>query len=92
MGHEIAGCLLVKLFALHTACFRIIFKVGAIQSTKGKKKKKEPVVVPKKRKKELVVELDCNSSDKEPPELPTLNSDKHVGGWILVVSSLFQWH
>ncbi len=38
------------------------------------------------------MELDCNSSDKKPKELPTLNSDKHVGGWILVASSLFQWH
>jgi hypothetical protein len=76
MGNEIAGCLLVKLFALHTTCFRIIYKkVGAIQPTKQKKKKKEPVVVPKKRKKELVVELDSNSSTKEPPELPKLSSE-----------------
>ena len=50
-------------------------------------------MVPKKRKKELVVELDCNSSDEdEPPELPKLSSDKHVADWILVVSSLLQWH
>jgi hypothetical protein len=28
MGHEIAGCLLVKLFALHTTSFRVIFMVG----------------------------------------------------------------
>ncbi|KAI2512006.1 hypothetical protein MHU86_2294 [Fragilaria crotonensis] len=28
MGHEMAGCLLVKLFALHTTCFRAIFDVG----------------------------------------------------------------
>ncbi|KAI2502311.1 hypothetical protein MHU86_12115 [Fragilaria crotonensis] len=28
MGHEMAGCLLVKLFALHTTCFRTIFDVG----------------------------------------------------------------
>ena len=28
MGHEMAGCLLVKLFALHTTCFRSIFNVG----------------------------------------------------------------
>jgi hypothetical protein len=51
-------------------------------------------VVPKKRKKEhLVVEMDCNSSDEdEPPELPKLSSDKHVANWILVVSSLLQWH
>jgi hypothetical protein len=26
MGHEIAGCLLVKLFALHTTSFCVIFK------------------------------------------------------------------
>ena len=59
---------------------------------KRKKKKKEPIVVPKKRKKELVVELDCNSSDKEPPELPKLCSDKHVADLILVVLSFLQWH
>ena len=59
---------------------------------KRKKKKKEPIVVPKKRKKELVVELDCNSSDKEPPDLPKLSSDKHVADLILVVLSLLQWH
>jgi hypothetical protein len=41
MGHEIARCLLVKLFALHTTCFRIIFKVGAIQPTEQKRKKRE---------------------------------------------------
>jgi hypothetical protein len=28
MGHEMAGCLFVKLFALHTTCFRSIFNVG----------------------------------------------------------------
>ncbi len=30
-GHKIAGCLVVKLFALHTASFRVIFKVGKKQ-------------------------------------------------------------
>jgi hypothetical protein len=28
MGHKIAGRLLVKLFALHTTSFCVIFKVG----------------------------------------------------------------
>jgi hypothetical protein len=28
MGHEMAGCLLVKSFALHTMCFCFIFNVG----------------------------------------------------------------
>jgi hypothetical protein len=32
MGHEVAGCLLVKLFALHTTYFRIIFSVGSKQN------------------------------------------------------------
>ncbi len=81
MGHEMAGCLLVKLFALHTTYFRLIFKVGTIPAKKRKKKLTEPVV-----------EVDCNTSDEEPPELPRLCSDKHVADWILVVSSLLQWH
>ncbi|KAI2511533.1 hypothetical protein MHU86_2787 [Fragilaria crotonensis] len=29
MGHEMAGCLLVKLFALHTTCYCSIFNVGS---------------------------------------------------------------
>jgi hypothetical protein len=28
MGHEMAGCLLVKLFAMHTTYFRGIFAIG----------------------------------------------------------------
>ena len=35
MGHEMAGCLLVKLFALHTTCFRSIFNVGKKDPKKG---------------------------------------------------------
>jgi hypothetical protein len=35
MGHEMVGCLLVKLFALHTACFRAIFDVGKKEPTGG---------------------------------------------------------
>jgi hypothetical protein len=32
MRHEVAGCLLVKLFALHTTYFRISFSVGSEQN------------------------------------------------------------
>jgi len=35
MGHEMTGCLLVKLFALHTTCFRSIFNVGKKVPRKG---------------------------------------------------------
>ena len=35
MGHEMAGCLLVKLFAMHTTCFRAIFSVGKKEPTRG---------------------------------------------------------
>jgi hypothetical protein len=35
MGHEMAGCLLVKLFALHTTCFRTIFGVGKKEPRRG---------------------------------------------------------
>jgi hypothetical protein len=61
MGHEIAGCLLVKLFALHTTSFRNIFKVD--------KKRKDAT-----------------------PEEQRLSNDAHIQDWILVVSSLLQWH
>ncbi len=67
MGHEITGCLLVKLFALQTSRFRQIFA-----SPRPKKKEK-------------------NRKDKN-PELRKLNSEAHVADWILIVSSLLQWH
>jgi hypothetical protein len=51
---------------------------GSDPTNRTEYEKKKPIVVPKKRKKELLVELDCNSSDEEPPELPKLSSDKHV--------------
>jgi hypothetical protein len=35
MGHEMTGCLLVKLFALHTSYFRSIFDVGKKVATPG---------------------------------------------------------
>jgi hypothetical protein len=35
MGHEMAGCLLVKLFALHTSCFVSIFNVGNKKPRRG---------------------------------------------------------
>ena len=41
MGHEMAGCLLVKLFAMHTSYFREIFGIG---------KKKSKAVAPKEQK------------------------------------------
>jgi len=75
MGHEMAGCLLVKLFALHTTCFRLIFKVG------------------KKEKKQKNCDGTAGShKDGKLQVLPKLSSDKHVADWILVVSSLLQWH
>jgi hypothetical protein len=78
VGHEIAGCLLVKLFALHTTCFGLIFQMG--KKEKKRKKRKQPV-------------LECSSSDDEDlPEVPPLSSDKHVADWRLLVSSLLQWH
>jgi hypothetical protein len=35
MGYEMAGCLLVKLFALHSTCFRTIFNDGKKEPTRG---------------------------------------------------------
>jgi hypothetical protein len=59
MGHEFTGCLLVKLFALHTTRFRRIF--------------------PERK-------------EAENPRLKVLRNSNHVSDWILVVSSLLQWH
>lgn len=58
MGHEFTGCLLVKLFALHTTSFTHIF--------------------PKRK--------------GDDPNLKQLRNPNHVTDWILVVSSLLQWH
>ncbi|KAI2513242.1 hypothetical protein MHU86_1280 [Fragilaria crotonensis] len=59
MGLEFSGCLLVKLFALHTTQFSRIFL---------------------KRK------------EVEDPQLKVLRNPNHIADWILVVSSLLQWH
>ena len=59
MGHEFTGCLLVKLFALHT--------------THG-----VPDDIPKEKE---------NS-----PKEQTLHNPEHIKDWVLVVSSLLQWH
>ena len=61
MGHKIAWCLLVKLFALQTTSFHVIFKV--------RKKRKGAT-----------------------PEEQRLSNELHIQDWILVVSSLLQWH
>jgi hypothetical protein len=60
MGHEMAGCLLVKLFAMHTTYFRGIFAVGKKQ--------------------------------KQAKDEQRLRNEKHIGDWILVVSSLLTWY
>ena len=65
MGHEMAGCLLVKLFALHTTRFRQIFSAPKKKSRKSK---------------------------DNYPELQRLHNEAHIADWILVVSSLLQWH
>ena len=59
MGHEFTGCLLVKLFALHTNQFSRIFPTRKVA---------------------------------EHPRLKVLRNPNHVSDWILVVSSLLQWH
>jgi hypothetical protein len=70
MGHEIAGCLLMKLFALHTTAFQDIFPA----------------------RKKAARKKDDDDSSSSNDELPPHSDDKHVSDWILVVSSLLQWH
>jgi hypothetical protein len=69
MGHKIAGCLLVKLFALHIPAFQDIFPA---------------------RKKAQQKKDDDDSINKE--EMPPLSNHEHVSDWILIVSSLLEWH
>ena len=85
MGHEITGCLMVKLFALHTTRFRQIFPPKKLpkyakleKSTKSKSKDKKgnkKIIAPMKRNRER-----------------NLCFETHVTDWILAVSSLLQWH
>ncbi|KAI2496210.1 hypothetical protein MHU86_18305 [Fragilaria crotonensis] len=99
MGHEITGCLLVKLFALHTTSFKNIFptkkkppkKVMAkhtkVNHMKPKAKKAGPEGKAKKKK----------AKSKATKSIPThpdhnLRFECHVSDWILAVSSLLQWH
>jgi hypothetical protein len=80
MGHEITGCLLVKLFAMHTTRFRQIFTPPPPPKNGAKKSKnKSKVKDPKKLK-------------VKDPELQRLSNEAHLADWILVVSSLLQWH
>jgi hypothetical protein len=79
MGHEIPGCLLVKLFALHTSRFRLIFPPP-----------KEPKKVQKGKEGKKVVELEGGTYVARP--LPKLGCPKHIADWILIVSCLLQWH
>ena len=98
MGHEITGCLLVKLFALHTTAFKNIFPTKKkppegmathtmVNNIKPKAKKGEPEGKAKKKK----------AKSKATKSIPThpdhnLRFECHVSDWILAVSSLLQWH
>ena len=107
MGHKISGYyLLVKLFALHTTAFKDIFPTKELpkrmakhmemnnmklkaSNMKPKAKKEEPVGKAKKKK--------AKTKLKKRKSIPThpdhnLRFAGHVRDWILVVSSLLQWH
>ena len=83
MGHEITGCLLVKLFALHTTEFKRIFTSPSLK----KKPKKKPNKKPKKKSKQTSVDTDMITVDER-----KFCYEDHISDWILVVSSLLQWH
>jgi hypothetical protein len=98
MGHEVTGCLLVKLFALHTTANKNIFPTKKkppkgmathtkMNNIKPKVKKGEPEGKAKKKK----------AKTKAKKSIPThpdhnLRFECHVSDWILAVLSLLQWH
>jgi hypothetical protein len=82
MGHEVPGCLLVKLFALHTTKFQDIFMKQRIR----KVKKPKEVAANK-----VVVADDVDPPAPPEPVVNYLCQDKHVVDWKLMVSSLLQW-
>ena len=79
MGHEITGCLLVKLFALHTTKFRQIFPPK-------KKPAKKPAKKPTKKKKKPEYTVMITGDERK------FNYEEHISDWILVVSSLLHLH
>jgi hypothetical protein len=83
MGHEITGCLLVKLFALHTTKFRQIFPP---KKKPKKKPEKEPAKKPTKKKKKPEYTVMITGDERK------FNYEEHISDWILVVSSLLHWH
>jgi hypothetical protein len=81
MGHKVPGCLLVKLFALHTIKFQDIFMNQWIRKVKKPKMKKHKEVAADE------VVLADNADPPAPPE-PVVNhlcQDKHVVDWNLMV-------
>ena len=106
MGHEIPGCLLVKLFALHTSCYRQIFlppKEPKNKAAKGKQLKKNEE---EGKRAEVGRKLPATGAENDaampdaqqetvkyvPPPLPKLGCPKHIADWIHIVSCLLQWH
>jgi Plavaka transposase len=84
MGHEITGCLLVKLFALHTTRFRRIFPPKKLpRYAKPAKPAKS-----KSKDKGNTKGIAATKRDRE----RNLCFESHVTDWILAVSSLLQWH
>ena len=107
MGHEITGCLLVKLFALHTTRFKEIFPTKTPPTPKpGKTRPRGTYTVmvrtsPKKPKvsiaKPKASKTKSKGKGKAKKSIPTkphhnLCFESHVTDWILAVSSLLQWH
>ena len=108
MGHEITGCLLVKLFVLHTTAFKNIFLTKEppkrmakpmevsnmkLKASNMKPKAKKGEPVGKAKKKKKKKKTKSNKK-KSIPTHPdhNLRFEGHVRDWILAVSSLLQWH
>ena len=107
MGHEITGCLLVKLFALHTTAFKKIFptktspKPKASYTTMPKASNMQPKASNTKPKAGYMKSNAKKGASKGKAKAKKSISTKphhnlrfksHVTDWILAVSSLLQWH
>ena len=105
MGHKITGCLLLKLFALHTTAFKNIVptkkkppKEMAKHTKVNNIKPKVNNIKPKAKKGEPEGKANKKKTKtKAKKSIPTdpdhnLRFECHASDWILAMMSLLQWH